>query len=142
MSNPPIPCIACIGIIGKQVADFCAPSCLSLTSPNTLQDQPLHIALYPPHASIPGSYLEFSFLLNASLDVFDLRARDKGRVDQDLGLLHAIDERLSVWGWETGTGVRFAIVLDVWGREGTAEGVVGIGEGDLKGVSSSSLTRY
>ena len=57
-------------------------------------------------------------------------------MDQDLGLLHAIDERLSVWGWETGTGVRFAIVLDVWGREGRPEGVVGIGEGDLKGVST------
>ena len=141
MSAPPVPCIACIGIIGKHVLEPCARSRLSLTSTKVPQDQPLHIALFPPHASIAGSYLEFSFLLNASLDVFDLRARDKGRVDQDLGLLHAIDERLSVWGWETGTGVRFAIVLDVWGREGRAEGVVGIGEGDLKGVGTLSSTR-
>ena len=141
MSTPPVPCIACIGVIGKHVLGLRANCRLLLTSTNSLKDQPLHIALFPPHASIAGSYLEFSFILNASLDVFDLRARDKGRVDQDLGLLHAIDERLSVWGWETGTGVRFAIVLDVWGREGRAEEVVGIGEGDLKGVGTLSSTR-
>ena len=101
-----------------------------------IQDNPLHISLFPPHANTAGAYLEFSFLLNASLDIFDLRARDKNRVDQDLGLLHAVDERLSVWGWETGTGTRFAIVLDVWGREGV-EGGRGVGEGELRGVSCS-----
>ena len=98
------------------------------------QDNPLHISLFPPHSSTPGAYLEFSFILNSSLDIFDLRRRDKNRVDQDLGLLHAIDERLSVWGWETGTGTRFAIVLDVWGREGI-EGGRGVGETELRGVS-------
>lgn len=33
-------------------------------------------------------------------------------------MLQAIDERLSIWGWQTGTGVRFAIIVDMWGKEG------------------------
>lgn len=62
--------------------------------------------------------MDFSFLLNASLDVFDARCRDKNKVDQDLGLLQAVDERLSIWGWQTGTGARFALIIDAWGKEG------------------------
>ncbi|KAL8731309.1 MAG: hypothetical protein Q9166_003533 [cf. Caloplaca sp. 2 TL-2023] len=81
-------------------------------------DNPLHIALFPPHTSAPGAYLEFCFLLNASLDIFELRTRDRNRVDQDLGMLQAVDERLSIWGWETGTGTKFAVVVDMWGKEG------------------------
>ena len=103
------------------------------------EDNPLHVALFPPHTGKQAAYLEFSFLLNSSLDIFDLRARDKNRVDQDLGLLHAVDERYSVWGWQTGTGTRFAIILDMWGREGV-EGVgFGIREGELKPVSTCGL---
>ncbi|KAK4690354.1 hypothetical protein P7C71_g6417, partial [Lecanoromycetidae sp. Uapishka_2] len=100
MTNPSL---ACIGIIGKH-------------------DNPLHIALFPPHLSSPSASLEFSFLLNASLDIFDARARDRNRVDQDFGMLQAVDERLSIWGWETGTGTRFAIIVDAWGRNGKAAG--------------------
>lgn len=66
--------------------------------------------------------------------MFALRRRDRNRVDQDLGLLHAVDERLSVWGWETGTGARFAIVLDMWGREGVEGTGLGVKEGELKSV--------
>ena len=33
-------------------------------------------------------------------------------------MLQAIDERLSIWGWQTGTGARFAIIVDTWGKEG------------------------
>ena len=55
-------------------------------------------------------------------------------MDQDLGLLHAADERLSVWGWETGTGTRFAIVLDMWGRDGVEGTGLGVKEGELKPV--------
>ena len=62
-------------------------------------------------------------------------------MDQDLGLLHAVDERLSVWGWETGTGTRFAIVLDVWGREGV-EGGRGVGEGELRGAFRALQMAY
>ncbi|MCJ1430637.1 hypothetical protein MMC29_008555, partial [Sticta canariensis] len=87
------PSIACIGIIGKH-------------------DNPLHVSVFPPHTSTPRAHLEFSFLLNASLDIFEQRSRDRNRVDQDLGLLQVVNERLSIWGWETGTGARFAIVVD------------------------------
>lgn len=98
------------------------------------QDNPLHIAIFPPHTSTPSAHLEFSFLLNASLDIFDARARDRNQIDQDLGMLQAIDERLSIWGWETGTGTRFAIVADAWGRGGN-KGSRGLSDGDLRGVS-------
>ncbi|KAG8528120.1 uncharacterized protein KY384_007036 [Bacidia gigantensis] len=94
-----VPSIACIGVIGKH-------------------DNPLHIALFPPYEGQKSALLDFSFLLNASLDIFDARSRDRNRVDQDLGMLQAIDERLSIWGWQTGTGVRFAIIIDTWGKEG------------------------
>lgn len=93
------PCIACIGVIGKH-------------------DNPLHIALFPPHVSNPSAHLNFSLLLNSSLDIFEARAQDKNRVDQDLGCLQHVDERLSIYGWETGTGTRFAIIVDLWGKEG------------------------
>jgi len=104
------------------------------------QGNPLHIALFPPHLASPSASLEFSFLLNSSLDIFDAHARDHNRVDQDLGMLQAVDERLSIWGWETGTGARFAVVVDAWGRGGevgTGErnGRRGVlGDGDLRGV--------
>lgn len=39
-------------------------------------------------------------------------------MDQDLGCLQHVDERLSIYGWETGTGTRFAIIVDTWGKEG------------------------
>ncbi|KAL2050172.1 hypothetical protein ABVK25_009533 [Lepraria finkii] len=112
------PSIACIGIIGKY-------------------DNPLHIALFPPYTTNPSAYLEFSFLLNASLDIFDARSRDRNRVDQDLGLLQAIDDRLSIWGWETGTGTRFAVVVDAWGQNGEGEAsrrLVGPGAGGRWGM--------
>ncbi|CAD6570831.1 MAG: hypothetical protein ASARMPREDX12_003953 [Alectoria sarmentosa] len=116
------PSIACIGIIGKH-------------------DNPLHITLFSPHTSTPSAHLEFSFLLNASLDIFDARARDRNRVDQDLGMLQAVDERLSIWGWETGTGTRFAIVVDAWGKGGN-RGAKGMGDGDLRGAFKALQTAY
>lgn len=116
------PSIACIGIIGKH-------------------DNPLHIALFRPHTTTPSAHLEFSFLLNASLDIFDARARDRNRVDQDLGMLQAIDERLSIWGWETGTGTRFAVVVDAWGKSGI-KGARGLLDGDLKGAFKALQTAY
>ena len=96
--------------------------------------------------------IEFSFILQSALDAFEFRNRDRERVSQDLGLLHAIDERLSVWGWETPTGTKFIIALDAWGRSEQPEGgdgdtrylpgmggggglAYGMKEGDLKPVS-------
>ncbi|KAJ9650728.1 hypothetical protein H2198_009977 [Neophaeococcomyces mojaviensis] len=90
------PAIACIGIIGQH-------------------DNPLHISLFPPHED---EELDMSFLLNSSLDIFDIRLRNK-TVDQDLGLLHAVDERLATYGWLTNTGIKFIIAIDMMGRPPT-----------------------
>jgi len=87
------PAIACIGIIGQH-------------------DNPLHISLFPPHDT---EELEMQFLLNSSLDIFDIRLKNK-TVDQDLGLLHAVDERLATYGWLTNTGIKFIIAVDMMGR--------------------------
>lgn len=87
------PAIAAIGIIGQQ-------------------DEPLHIALFHPHED---DLVDISYLLNSSLDIFDIRLRQKS-VDQDLGLLHAIDERMSTYGWLTNTGMKFVIAIDMMGR--------------------------
>ncbi|KAK5074331.1 hypothetical protein LTR64_006524 [Lithohypha guttulata] len=87
------PAIACIGIVGQY-------------------DNPLHISLFPPREH---EELEMQFLLNSSLDIFDIRLKNK-MVDQDLGLLHAVDERLATYGWLTNTGIKFIITIDMMGR--------------------------
>ncbi len=87
-------------------------------------------------------------MLNASLDIFEARTRDRNRVDQDLGMLQAIDESLSIWGWQTGTGAKFAIIINARGRSGetgsmTESGVKrskGIGDGEVRIVSGLSET--
>ena len=94
------PAITCIGILSKY-------------------DQPLHISLFPPHdneTSPSNTNLEFLFLLNSCLDIFDLRARTTKLVDSDLGLLQAIDDRLACYGWLTNTGIKIIIVVDMMGR--------------------------
>lgn len=105
------------------------------------QDNPLHIALFPPHL---GSELEFSFMLNSCLDIFDIRQHNKA-IDQDLGLLQAVDERLAMYGWLTTTGIKFVIVVDMAGRPAPQGGdlgrlppVVGLRDSDLKSVSWKS----
>jgi len=115
-----------------------------------------------PQDSSPALHvanIEFSFILQSSLDAFDFRGRDRERVSQDLGLLHAIDERLSVWGWETPTGTKFIIVLDAWGRpeqpaggDGDTNYLPGMGgggglawgmkDGDLKPAFGALQTAY
>ena len=111
------------------------------------QDNPLHIALFPPYDTNEKVYLEFSFLLNASLDIFEARTRDRNRVDQELGMLQAIDERLSIWGWQTGTGTKFAVIINASGK-GTEKGSIadsdakvlkGVGNGDVRVVSVDVL---
>ena len=49
-------------------------------------------------------------------------------------MLQMVDERLSIWGWETGTGTRFAVVVDAWGR-GVNRASRGLSDGDTRGVS-------
>ena len=117
------PSIACIGVIGRN-------------------NNPLHISLFP--ATGPGyeaerDKLEFSFMLNSCLDIFEARMPSKG-LTHDFGLLHALDERIAMYGWMTNTGVKLVVVIDMEGAP--AEGAkvtVGLGlrNSDLTPVSNS-----
>lgn len=94
-----------------------------------------------------------SFLLNSSLDIFDIRQRTK-TLDQDLGLLHAIDERLAAYGWLTNTGIKFIIVVDMMGRppsqsesEARATGrnaqpIIGLRDAEMKPAFRAIQTAY
>ncbi|CAI7662377.1 unnamed protein product [Penicillium bialowiezense] len=120
------PRIACIGVIGKS-------------------DNPLHISLFPPHSD---STIEFSFLLNSCLDIFDIRGKQTS-IDQDLGLLHAIDERLAAYGWLTTTGVKLLIIVDVFGHEEpagpgkpAAAAINGLRDSDLKPAFRALQSAY
>lgn len=78
-------------------------------------------------------------MLNSCLDIIEIR-RKQTSIDQDLGLLHAIDERLAAYGWLTTTGVKFLIIVDQFGRESVSAGkpagpaVSGLRDSDLKPV--------
>ncbi|EAS33216.3 uncharacterized protein CIMG_04240 [Coccidioides immitis RS] len=116
------PSIASIGIIGKS-------------------DNLLHISVFPPHQS---AQVEFSLAFNSSLDVLELRQHDTS-VDQDFGLLHALDERFSVYGWLTNTGVKFLIIVDLEGRvavPGKFAPLAGLRESDLKPAFRALQTAY
>ena len=88
-----------------------------------------------------------SFILNSSLDIFDIRTRAK-TLDQDLGLLHAIDERLAAYGWLTNTGVKFIIIVDMAGRPAEdddkrrTQPVVGLRDAELKPAFRAVQTAY
>ncbi|PYH40930.1 uncharacterized protein BP01DRAFT_360857 [Aspergillus saccharolyticus JOP 1030-1] len=88
-----MPKIACIGVIGKA-------------------DKPIHVALLPPYLN---STIDFSFLVNSCLDIIEIR-RKQTSIDQDLGLLHAVDERLAAYGWLTTTGVKLLVIVDLVGQ--------------------------
>jgi hypothetical protein len=58
-------------------------------------------------------------------------------VDQDFGLLQAVDERLAMYGWLTNTGVKLVIIIDMAAkvtRDSKTSSVVGIRDADLKPV--------
>ncbi|XXH03364.1 hypothetical protein Hte_009762 [Hypoxylon texense] len=112
-----IPSIACLGVIGRN-------------------NNPLHITVFPSYDAATNTRaplrtpIQFSLLLSSTLDVFEARARAGGHPQQqpgggsstvpivtgDFGLLHAVDERLAAYGFETNTGVRFVAVVDMRGR--------------------------
>jgi len=101
----------------------------------------LHIALFP--ATGEGheqqrDKLEYSFMLNSSLDIFEARMPSK-TVGHDFGLLHALDERLALYGWLTNTGVKLVIVVDMEGRtaptpEAGKTAILGLRNSDLAPV--------
>ncbi|ODM17183.1 hypothetical protein SI65_07582 [Aspergillus cristatus] len=120
--------IACIGVIGKA-------------------DNPLHISLFPPYTD---STIEFNFLLNSCLDIFDIHQKQTA-ISQDLGLLHAVDERLAAYGWLTTTGVKFLVVVDLMGQQvpigaekpkGAGAAMSGLRDGNLKPVFHALQTAY
>ncbi|KAH8670958.1 Sedlin [Xylariales sp. PMI_506] len=103
-----IPAIACIGILGRS-------------------NNPLHTTILPttrdPQTGAPAllrTPLQFSLLLSSTLDVFASRARHAAAsgtlLSGDFGLLHAVDDRLAAYGWETNTGVKIVVVVDMRGR--------------------------
>ena len=70
-----------------------------------------------------------------------------GGLSGDFGLLHAVDERLAAYGFETNTGARFVAVVDMRGRVvGDSGGIgkggpsVGLREGEMKLVSRDSAS--
>jgi hypothetical protein len=107
------------------------------------QDNPLHISLFPPYSD---STIEFSFLLNSCLDIFDIRCKQTS-IDQDLGLLHAIDERLAAYGWLTTTGVKLLVIVDLFGQEDVSgagkpagSAINGLRDSDMKPVCLASMS--
>jgi hypothetical protein len=74
----------------------------------------------------------------------------------DFGLLHAVDDRLAAYGFETNTGVKFVAVVDMRGRlsggrvgggggaGAAAGGVGGVGlrDNELKPVFRAMQTAY
>ncbi|KAK4951546.1 hypothetical protein LTR10_010522 [Elasticomyces elasticus] len=124
------PSIACIGVIGRH-------------------NNPLHIALFP--ATGEGleqqrDKLEYSFTLNSSLDIFEARMPAK-TVGHDFGLLHALDERLALYGWLTNTGVKLVIVVDMEGRtaptpEAGKVAILGLRNSDLTPAFHALQTAY
>ncbi|KAK4214662.1 trafficking protein particle complex subunit 2-like protein [Rhypophila decipiens] len=124
-----IPSIACLGVIGRN-------------------NNPLHISIFPSYDPPTKSFtpvrtpLQFSLLLSSTLDVFDLRARNNAAsgvgLSGDYGLLHAVDERLACYGYETNTGTKFVVVVDMRGRRITGSlGTSGAASGGLDGQGSS-----
>lgn len=144
-----IPSIACLGVIGKNVTiSNPSPPPSYLYTDMTHQNNPLHITLFPsaPLNAPLRTPLQFSLLLASTLDIFEARTKSNassgGGLSGDFGLLHAIDERLAAYGFETNTGVKFVAVVDMRGRlvgEGAGVGKsgpgVGLREGEMKLVS-------
>ncbi|KAM7199385.1 trafficking protein particle complex subunit 2-like protein [Naviculisporaceae sp. PSN 640] len=116
-----IPSIACLGVIGRN-------------------NNPLHISIFPSYDPSTNSFvpvrtsLQFSLLLSSTLDVFELRARNNAAsgvgLSGDFGLLHAVDERLACYGYETNTGTKFVVIVDMRGRRINTSGLGGNVGGD------------
>ncbi|KAH6674112.1 Longin-like domain-containing protein [Halenospora varia] len=133
-----IPSIACLGVIGKN-------------------NNPLHITIFPsaPTSTPLRTPLQFSLLLSSTLDIFEARSKENltsgGGLSGDYGLLHAIDERLAAYGFETNTGVKFVVVVDMRGRgiggeapagAGKGVGALGLREGEMKLVFRAMQAAY
>jgi hypothetical protein len=107
------------------------------------QNNPLHISIFPSYDPTANAFtpvrnpLQFSLLLSSTIDVFDLRSKTS-TASGDFGLLHAIDDRLAAYGFETNTGVRMVCIVDMRGRR--VEGGGSAGTGGAGGPSQSSAS--
>lgn len=106
---------------------------LSIRPANTLQNNPLHSTILSPLRTP----LQYSLLLSSTIDVFEMRrpagpAQPSANLTGEYGLLHAVDDRLAAYGYETNTGVRFVVVVDVR----TGESRSGLRDADLRPVCS------
>ncbi|SZF03273.1 unnamed protein product [Blumeria hordei] len=140
MKMSAVPSIACLAVIGKD-------------------NNPLHVTIFPSTAQATPilTPLQTSFLLSSTLDVFHARSVANHTtgvgLSGDYGLLHAIDERLAAYGYETNTAVRFVAIVDFRGRlvspdhqtgpgsDGAAGGM-GMRDGELKAVFRSMQSAY
>ncbi|KAK4654304.1 hypothetical protein QC762_402680 [Podospora pseudocomata] len=117
-----LPSIACLGVIGRN-------------------NNPLHISIFNSYDPSTNSFrpvrtpLQFSLLLSSTLDIFELRSRAHAAqgtgLTGDFGLLHAVDEKLAAYGFETNTGVKFVVVVDMRGRRASTA-AAGVGEDGKK----------
>ncbi|KAM3512197.1 hypothetical protein MY11210_004185 [Beauveria gryllotalpidicola] len=117
------------------------PPPLFNSSLNLDKNNPLHMSTFPSHDAATNTLapvrtpLEFSLLLSSAVDVFELQARRRRAASLatgDVGLLHAVDDRLAAYGFETNTGARLVCVVDMRGRR--------VGGTVVSSSSSSSAT--
>ncbi|KAI0393327.1 Sedlin [Xylariaceae sp. FL0594] len=142
-----IPSIACLGVIGRN-------------------NNPLHITIFPSYDSTMQTFapvrtpLQFSLLLSGTLDVFGRQQQHASSSSNPSAtsaslLLHAVDDRLAAYGFETNTGVKFVAVVDMRGRSssllksavaggnvGVGVGVGGLRDSELKPVFRAMQTAY
>ncbi|KAI5462504.1 Longin-like domain-containing protein [Mariannaea sp. PMI_226] len=121
-----IPSIACLGVIGRN-------------------NNPLHISIFPSHDPATNTFtpirtpLQFSLLLSSTIDVFDLRAKHNAvsgvGLSGEFGLLHAVDDRLAAYGFETNTGVRMVCIVDMRGRRIDSSASAAV-DGGVRGVGT------
>ncbi|KAF4591826.1 trafficking particle complex subunit 2 [Ophiocordyceps camponoti-floridani] len=139
-----IPSIACLGVLGRN-------------------NNPLQVSIFPSHDPATDTFapirtpLQFSLLLSSTVDILDLRAKRNSAANiglsGEVGLLHAVDDRLAAYGFETNTGVRMICVVDMRGRRVTSNSGEGAGggggggggglrEGELKPVFRAMQAAY
>ncbi|KAK7932343.1 Longin-like domain-containing protein [Apiospora marii] len=126
-----IPAIACLGVIGRNNNPLHTTILPTTTDPQTGRLAPLRTPL------------QFSLLLSSTLDIFESRARhavaSNTLLSGDFGLLHAVDDRLAAYGFETNTGIKFVAVVDMRGRilsKSGAGGGVGSPGGSVGGAGT------
>lgn len=153
-----IPSIACLGVIGRNVRAVNQKTWKTkaicrdpLTLSSLRQNNPLHTSIFPSYDPSTNTLrpvrtpLQFSLILSSTLDVFDLRARQNAAagvgLTGDFGLLHAIDDRLAAYGFQTNTGTRFVAVVDMRGRRlDSAAAAAALADGRDKRIAGATAT--